>query len=63
MGEITIWMFRSNLFTNNSYTVKSGWDSGQFKLLTIEKIVCIAVIKVNYASELKINQTECAVNC
>ena len=37
MGEIIIWIFRSNLFTNDFYTAKLGWDSSQFKLLTIAK--------------------------
>ena len=55
-------MFRSNLFTNAFYTVKSGGDSSQFKLLTIGKVVCITVIKIDYASKLKINQIKYAVN-
>ena len=54
MEEITIWMFRDNLFTNGFYTAKLRWDSSQFKLLTIGKVVCITVIKIDYADELKI---------
>ena len=56
MEEITIWIFRNNLFTNDFYTAKLGWDSSQFKLLTIGKVVCIIVIKIDYTDKLKVNQ-------
>ena len=29
MKEITIWMVRDNLFTNDFYTAKLGWVSSQ----------------------------------
>ena len=44
MEEIIIWIFRDSLFINNFYTAKLGWDSSQFKLLTIRKVMCIIVI-------------------
>ena len=43
MEETNIWMFRNSLFTNDFYTAKLGWDSSQFKLLTIEKFACIMI--------------------
>ena len=58
MEEITKWMFRSNLFSNDFYTMKLGWDSSQPKLLTIRKVVC----KIDYAGELKINQIKYTLN-
>ena len=38
-------MFRNNLFKNDFYTARLGLDSSQFKLVTIEKVMCIIVIK------------------
>ena len=39
-------MLRNSLFTNDFYTARLGWDSSQFKLVTIEKVVSIIVIKI-----------------
>ena len=44
MEEITKWMFGDNLFTDDFYTAKLGWDSSQFKLLTTRKVVCTIVM-------------------
>ena len=62
MEEVTIWIFRNNLFTNDLYTAESWWDSSQFKLLTMEKVVCIIVTKIDYTDKLKVNQIKYTVN-
>ena len=62
MEEITIWIFRNNLFTNDFYTAKSWWDSSQFKLLIMEKVMCIIVIKIDYTGRLEVNQIKYTVN-
>ena len=59
MEEITIWIFRNNLFTNDFYTAKSWWDSSQFKLLTIRKG---CVYNSDYTDRLKVNQIKYTVN-
>ena len=41
---------------------KSWWDSNQFKLLTMEKVMCIIVIKIDYTNKLKVNQIKYTVN-
>ena len=43
-------------------TQQNREDSSQFKLLTIGKVMCIIVIKIDYADELKINQIKYTVN-
>ena len=53
MEEITIWIFRNNLFTNDFHMAESWWDSSQFKLLTMKKVICIIVIKIDYTDKLR----------
>ena len=62
MEEITIWIFKNNLFTNDFHAVKSWWDSSQFKLLTLEKVVCIIVIKIDYTDRSEVNQVKYTIN-
>ena len=37
---------------------KSWWDSSQFKLLNIDRLVCI----INYTDKLKVNQIKYIIN-
>ena len=37
-------------------------DSSQFKLLTIEKVVYIIVIKIDYTDRLEVNQIKYIIN-
>ena len=62
MEEITIWIFRNNLFTNDFYTAKSWWDSSQLKLLIIEKVMYIIVIEIDYTDKFKVNQIKYTVS-
>ena len=58
MEEITIWIFKNNLFTNGFHAAKSWWDSSQFKLLTLAKVMCIIVIKIDYTNRSEVNQVK-----
>ena len=51
MEEITIWIFKNNLFSPSFYTTKSWWDSSQLKILTIEKVTSVIIILINYTNK------------
>ena len=62
MEEIMIWIFQNNLFSPSFHTAKSWWGSSQFKLLNIDRLMCIIAIIIDYTDKLTVNQIKYTIN-